>query len=215
MPLPEERLRIGLSMRETHAQGYAEVRDALAADWASFLHRALPGALWMPIPNVGQASVGLVEGWRLNGLILTGGEDLGTAPRRDATERALLAWFCSRTLPVLGVCRGMQLLWSEAGGQLRPVHGHTAVRHEVQACDEIQGVTRAGQRREVNSYHAWGLQAGSMQTYRPLWISADGELEAIYAAQGRTVGVMWHPEREPEPDPHDRQLLRWLFGTRS
>jgi N5-(cytidine 5'-diphosphoramidyl)-L-glutamine hydrolase len=213
MPLPEKRLRIGLTMREVHAAGHAEVRDALAADWASFLQRVLPEALWMPVPNAGQDAARLVEGWRLNGLILTGGEHLGAAPRRDATERALLAWFGSRGLPVLGVCRGMQLLWAEAGGTLRPVAGHTAIRHEVQACGDLEGVVITGQRREVNSYHAWGLEAGSTRAYRPLWRSTDGEMEGMHGVQGRTAAVMWHPEREAEPDPCDRELVRWLFGA--
>ena len=84
--------RIGLTMRVVAAQGYAEERDALAWDWHRFLATVFPDACWLSIPNLGNRVDDYVREWRIDGLILTGGNDLGSAPLRDMTEKALLGY---------------------------------------------------------------------------------------------------------------------------
>ena len=67
--------------------------------------------------------------------VLTGGNDLaalgGYAPERDATENALLDAVESRGLPVLGVCRGMQLIQQRCAIPLRRVTGHVTTRQTI------------------------------------------------------------------------------------
>ena len=79
-------LRIGVSMRVTKAVDYFEKRDALAQDWQNFLSEYLPEAISMPLPNLGEQIIqDVVEPWRINAFILTGGDDLGVFPERDIT----------------------------------------------------------------------------------------------------------------------------------
>jgi putative glutamine amidotransferase len=197
-----EPLRIGLTMRVMQAPGYDEPRDALAQNWAAFLQAAFPqGAAWLPVPNLGAAAVrSYCEAWDLNRLILTGGEDPGVAPLRDETERALLAWARERRLPVLGVCRGMQMMTLAAGGALKPVAGHVRTRHALQG-------PLAG---EANSFHAFS-PAGCPPAYRVLASAEDGEIEAIGHERLPWFGWMWHPEREPSPRAADLARLREIF----
>lgn len=209
-------LRIGVTMREVQAEGYFEPRDALARDWGRFLDAAIPDAAWLPLPNLGAPGVeAFCAKWRLNGLILTGGEDLGVAPVRDETERALLRYFLQRHQPVLGVCRGLQLLWSEMGGQLETKAGHRATRHAL----TLASLPEAGVEQrvvEVNSYHNYCLRPpGSSMLEHPSTFAraADGTIEGVAFRDGRVVGVMWHPEREPQPEPFDVALARKLFHT--
>src|SRR5947207_15010571 len=111
--MPNE-LRVGLTMREVHPEGYDEPRDALARVWATFLQTALPDAVWLPVPNLGPAAAPrFCDQWGINALILTGGEDIGVSPARDATERGLWRHFMRNDRPILGVCRGLQLMWTE------------------------------------------------------------------------------------------------------
>jgi putative glutamine amidotransferase len=102
-------------MRTVEASGYLEQRDAIAHDWPRFLKFALPDVPWLLIPNLGaQDAVRFCESWNINRLILTGGPDIGEDRLRDETEAELLNWAERSKHPVLGICRGMQLMAARA-----------------------------------------------------------------------------------------------------
>ncbi|MFT3733893.1 MAG: gamma-glutamyl-gamma-aminobutyrate hydrolase family protein [Rhodocyclaceae bacterium] len=202
-------LRIGISMREANASGYDEPRDALARNWGVFLATVLPDAAWLPVPNLGAAGVQkFCEQWQLNALILSGGEDVGTSPLRDETERALLALATRHQWPVLGVCRGLQLMWLEYGGTLGKRDGHAGARHGMQ-----------GSPRELNSFHHNTLDESGWQAPATLRVFAraqDGSAEGVAFGQPcRWLGVMWHPEREATAHPDDMDMLQGLFASKN
>lgn len=180
---------------------HGERRDALDQRWWPFL--ATCGVLPVPVPNDAELAVALAERAGAAGLLLTGGNDIGTAPERDATERRLVAWAEARGLPVLGVCRGMQMLLTLAGAALEPVTGHVAVRHAIRLGDEP---------REVNSYH--GLAARAVAGELEAWgVAEDGAVEAVRHRTRPTLGIMWHPEREEPFQAADVALFRSHFHT--
>ena len=195
-------LRIGVTMRVLEAQGYYEPRDALAQNWSSFLHAALPNAAWLPLPNLGANGIRTYcRNWGVNRLILSGGEDIGVSPVRDDTEQELLNWARAGSIPVLGVCRGMQMMAMNAGVSLKPVEGHVRTRHKLLG-DSV---------REVNSYHNYGLTEcprGFEVTAR----SEDGEIESIRNSELHWQGWMWHPEREQPLQPNDIENIQRLFS---
>jgi gamma-glutamyl-gamma-aminobutyrate hydrolase PuuD len=195
-------LRIGVTMRVVEAEDYYEPRDALAQDWGNFLSTAFPDAAWLPVPNLGANKVrAYCDKWRINRLILTGGENIGVSKLRDETEQALLVWAREHSVPVLGVCRGMQIMAVTAGATLKPVAGHVSRRH-ILTGDFVH---------EVNSYHNYGLAACPLN----FEISArteDGEIEAIRHSELHWEGWMWHPEREKPFQSYDIEYLRGLFS---
>lgn len=199
--MPNNGLRIGVTMRVLEAQGYHEPRDALAQVWSNLLGAALPDAAWLPLPNLSANGIRVYcEKWRINRLILTGGEDIGVSPIRDETEQDLLSWAKESAVPVLGVCRGMQMMAVWAGVALKPVEGHVRTRHILQG-DFVH---------EVNSFHNYGLAACP----RGFEVSArteDGEIEAIRNTEFHWEGWMWHPEREKPFQSTDINRLRRLF----
>lgn len=198
----ECRRKIGLTMRIVEAQGYLEPRDAIAHDWPRFLQEALPGLDWMFLPNLGAAHIGeYCAAWGISALILTGGEDIGTAPLRDSTERSLLVWAESKHFPVLGICRGLQVMATSAGATLRQVVGHVQQRHVI---------SENAKEREVNSYHSWGLSECPVG-YTVIARAADGEIEAIRNDSANWEGWMWHPERELHFDELDIKRIRDIF----
>ncbi len=208
-------LRLGLSMRVVAAPGYREDRDALARDWGVFMSRVMPEVSWLPVPNLGRAVVDYVAGWGLNGFILTGGNDLGEAPIRDETEKALLDYALEHSLPVLGVCRGLQMMCHYFGRAVTPcpVEDHVAVRHPVRLVDPP--FTEMDESMTVNSFHERCVGRASDFT-GPLTafaVSPDGLVEGAYCREKKLLGIMWHPERNHPSAEADMRLVRAFFGV--
>lgn len=199
-------------MRTELAGAHREARDGIAQDWGRFLQWALPEAAWLPVPNLGAGIDRFAGAWGLDGLILTGGEDIGASRLRDETEQALVTWAEQAAVPVFGVCRGLQLLWTLAGGDLVPAVGHVAVPHAIHIADD--GPAGLSGERTVSSFHRWklGPSERAEQRWRALALTCDGDIEAAVVPDRRWCAVMWHPERELPFQDHDRRLVRWTFG---
>ena len=208
-------LRVGLTMRQADALDYAEPRDALARDWWAFMAFALPEARCLAIPNLGADTVAFAEDWRIDAVVLTGGDDLGRSPERDASERALLDWCAATGRPVFGVCRGLQLLHDHHGGRLAPIgsSAHVARRHALTLAPSWARALAGAAAIEVNSDHQVGIRHDALT---PPWAAFaetdDGWVEGLRHAARPQTGVMWHPERERPYRAFDRRLLRDSFG---
>lgn len=177
-----------------------ERRDALDQRWGNVCASA--GFAMAPFPNHPAAAVDLFRRLGPIGLILTGGNDLaalgGDAPERDATELALLDCAASGAVPVLGVCRGAQLLVHASGGTLTRVPRHAGTRHDI---------SYGSQKFDVGSYHDWGIaKLGSGQIATAT--ADDGSIEGFRSVDGRVTGIMWHPERETPARAVDLDLFR-------
>jgi N5-(cytidine 5'-diphosphoramidyl)-L-glutamine hydrolase len=194
---------VAITQRVTVVPEYGERRDCLDQAWPRFI--AACGLLPLPLPNVVEVALAMCGDSDLAGLVLTGGNDLaalgGDAPERDATENALLDAAESRGLPVLGVCRGMQLIQQRCAVPLQRVEGHVTQRQIVHI---------DGEPTEVNSYHRFGAR----ESRPPLevWaVAADGVVKAIRHTARPTIGIMWHPERNTPFTANDVALFRRVF----
>ncbi len=209
---------IGLTMRivtEYYPSGAHEKRDALAHDWADFLRFALPSVTWVALPNEGEDTVLRAKDLGVQGLVLTGGNDIGEQVQRDVSERALLTWAREEKLPVLGICRGAQMLNVFCGGSLAHVHfvqKHANTRHSLTLREEFQSLLPA----EVNSYHMYGItKDGLAPALRAVALAQDESIEAFMHKNLPWLGLMWHPEREKKYSEHDIELFHALFVQRA
>ena len=178
-----------------------ERRDALDQDLVRFVSSC--GYLSMPIPNI-LLSVNQLYDWlkviQPSAIILSGGDDIGCFPERDSTENYLLDYACQNGLPLLGICRGAQLMGIWSGAKLKTIDGHVNSRHH------INGIIR----REVNSFHNQTLT--TIPTgFKILAYSEDGEIEAFGHTRLPWEGWMWHPEREKNFDKRDIERVRVLM----
>ncbi|HKX60240.1 MAG TPA: gamma-glutamyl-gamma-aminobutyrate hydrolase family protein [Verrucomicrobiae bacterium] len=206
--------RIGLTMRVAQAEAYKEARDCLAQDWSEFMAAALPSVHWLPVPNLGQAVADYARDWELDGLILTGGNDLNESSLRDETERALLRYAIDENLPVFGVCRGLQLIQSFFGGDLQPCsrQEHVGVQHVVRVTANPGRWSPPLEIREVNSFHAWAVPLeGLAPDLRAFAATTDGWAEGVMHADSPITAVQWHPERMRPFASTDCDLVRELF----
>jgi putative glutamine amidotransferase len=180
--------------------------DAVDQRWCRFLQQC--GLAAVPVPNDVPAAVRAVEDLPVSGIVLTGGPSLcaygGDAPERDATELALIELALRRRLPLVGVCRGMQVLQHRFGVGLRRVPGQVADR-QVLVVD--------GRQRVVNSYHDWA----ATDSRPPLrtWVTGPGQVvKAVRHETAPLVGIMWHPERMAPFAAEDRDLFRSCLEVR-
>lgn len=206
--------RIGITMRVVEAEGYREPRDALAQDWGTFMAKALPDASWMPLPNLGAETVALAESWELNGLIFSGGNDLGQSPKRDETEEALLSWAQDKNVPAFGVCRGLQLFARHLGSAVSLCSEHSGRAHEVTLTSDSHLGTFGGHTLTVNSYHNQCVKKVDLGADAIVLAEAsDGSVEALRGQNENFLAVMWHPERQHDgPSALDQHLLNLSFG---
>lgn len=192
-------------------------RDVWPDDWRAPLAAVLPDAAWWPLANDGTAAVGRFEALALDALVLAGGNDIGACARRDETERSLLLHCAARGLPVLGVCRGLQLVQTVFGGRIaRAPEAHDAGReHGIDVIDERARRLLRTASFTAPSYHRFGVPAGSLAPALEPWcVSHDGWVEMLAHASLPIVAVQWHPERPlPRPEVAHR-LLRGFAGAR-
>ena len=199
-----KRLRIAISQRNDVIDGRNEVRDALDTRLSKLIWDL--GFLPLPLTSGIATPQHYLEDLAPDGILLSGGNDIGCAPQRDAIEHASLDYASKHDLPVLGICRGMQFINHYLGGSLRAVTGHTAVNHQ------IHGPLVGKALRVVNSYHDQGMYAEDLGDglEAVVWTD-DGVIEALRHRERRWLGIMWHPERCPEIEMIDFDMIRNFY----
>jgi putative glutamine amidotransferase len=144
----------------------------------------------------------------LDGVILAGGADYGERPDRDAFEIALGLAAMEGDVPLLGVCRGMQLMNLARGGtliqHLPDVLGHEDHRavpgafgdHDVRLVEGSLAARAAGATSHpTKSHHHQGVDQIGEGFEVTGWATVDDLVEAIEDPTRRfALGVQWHPE---------------------
>ncbi|MFS0734175.1 gamma-glutamyl-gamma-aminobutyrate hydrolase family protein [Microbacterium sp. 1P10UB] len=183
---------------------------------------------------VDAAASAVLEG--IDGLVLTGGMDVQpelygaerdprtdpARPDRDAWELALYRGAEARRMPVLAICRGLQLVNVARGGTLHQhlpealgteryrIGGGVFATNtvEVSSDSRLAGMLGAGP-FAVHSYHHQGVDRLG-EGLVPVAAADDGLVQAFESAPGESylIGVQWHPEENIE----DRRLFAGLVG---
>ncbi|MGN0233498.1 MAG: membrane dipeptidase [Bacteroidaceae bacterium] len=161
----------------------------------------------------------------VDALLLSGGGDLnpllmgeepipalhGVCPERDAQELWLVRHACHRQMPILGICRGIQVLSAALGGRnyqdiytqhkAQQVLKHSqemrrdAVSHTVSVEQDslLYSIVQSGN-LAVNSFHHQAVSNPGSQL-KAVAHSSDGIIEAVESAEYKPIlGVQWHPE---------------------
>lgn len=224
---------IGLTTyAEPHRYGGRELPSVLLpAAYVRAVHASGGRAVLIPSDDAGADVLD-----HLDGLLLTGGSDVEPSrygetphetvvsrPQRDAAELLLLRAALDRDLPVLGVCRGLQVMAVNYGGRLhqhlpdalgsdrhRPDGEPRYGRHSVRVEAGTLSHKVLGEELSVNSFHHQGL--ADPGTLKPTgWCPEDGLIEVAEDPAHRFVlGVQWHPE-----DTDDHRVFAALVEAAS
>jgi putative glutamine amidotransferase len=189
------------------------------------------GATAVVLPPTATSDAEVLD--RLDAVVFAGGADLdpalydqpaheqttGLRPDRDAAEVPLMRAALDRDLPLLGICRGMQILSVVSGGALEQhlpdVVGHEGHRpepgiygsHGVRLAPGSLAHRLLGDEVSVPSYHHQGLASAGSLTVTG-W--ADDESPEVVEDPTRrfALGVLWHPEAGDDP-----RLFEALVGA--
>ena len=196
-------------MRIADSPDYSEPRDAISQEWAILLESW--GMMPLFVPNLLGDIPAYIDHFKPDALVLTGGDDIGATPDRDNTEAQMLDYALQATLPVLGVCRGLQMINTLVGGALVKVEGHVNSRHKITLAPAWKKTY--GDAPEVNSYHGLGVETDGLASgLVAIATDADGHVEAFCHGEKPVAAVMWHPERGAASQG-DRRLLSKMIKT--
>lgn len=177
---------------------------------------AIASACGRPVIVPPGAGVDLLD--VLDGLVLTGGGDVDPAryggapgsafdvdPGRDGDEIAVVRAASAARVPLLGVCRGLQVLAVAFGGTLRNgvAHVHPEAGHPVATTPGSLIRALVGERPTTSALHQQAV-ADPGPLWAPTAWTDDGVVEAIEpTTDWPALGVQWHPELHWNPWPRD------------
>ena len=127
------------------------------------------------------------------------GMDTSVDQHRDEREWELMRWFCENKKPVLGICRGMQVIDVFFGGtlfrNLGTAHVHDNTLHTIITAESGRLRPLLGEKLAVNSYHHQAIRTLGANLHVTAVSDADGVIEAIEHDTLPVMAVQWHPER--------------------
>lgn len=189
--------------------------DFLYLDYTEYFGRE--GVSLIPVSNAEANPGTCFDRYGAEGLVLSGGNDIGSFPERDRQEGLLLDAALERGLPVFGICRGMQFVNRYFGGAM-PVEirkvlpgaaEHVASEHPLEVVDA--GMAGLVKKKEImtNSFHNYGVTRGELSPeLRVVAVSrGDGVIEALCHKEYPMAAVQWHPERKSPDDSVNSKLV--------
>ncbi len=203
--------KIAITQRIIQNETFPEIRDALDIRWAQLFSKL--NILPVIIPNYYDPEVFLTE-INVQGVILSGGNDLFTISNdeiskvRDTTEQKIINYCSKNNIPLLGICRGMQLLGHTFGGQLKKSDKHVGTHHQIKINNSSRFANELSELGTVNSYHNWCIEKIPSDFVASAF-SEDGFCEAMEHKSKNIFAQMWHPERETE---FELQIIKKIFN---
>ena len=135
---------------------------------------------------------------KINLLILTGGNDIISNKKesliRNKIEKNLIKKAIKKKIPILGICRGAQLLNISFGGKIKKVRNQMRTRHNIYITknDIIKKKIL-----NVNSFHNFGIKKNNLsKKFVKIAFDKENNIEMFVSKKHKIIGVMWHPERE-------------------
>ena len=136
-----------------------------------------------------------------DGILLSGGNDIGQTKLRDNLEFDLLNWALKNFKPVFGICRGLQIINKFQGGNISKIKNHLRVRHKLKGINIFNN-------KDVNSFHNYHVNSDTIgEELIPLAWTNDQCIEALRHHKHPWLAIMWHPEREIPFKEFDLNLI--------
>ena len=137
------------------------------------------------------------------GIILSGGGNPLKKDLRYNLENKLIKLSIKKNIPIIGICRGAQVLNTFFGGKLKKIKNHVRKKHR------IFGPLIKKANITVNSYHDFGFSKKILgKELKLLAYSKDNVVKSFCHKKYKFLGIMWHPERYKNIRPFDKRLIQ-------
>jgi len=207
--------RLGITQRVDNILEYSERRDSLDQNWYTFSLQL--DFFPFPLPNlITEKNFNYLTDLKLDAFILSGGNSItkldpltrDSAPERDNFEKLLLENALHNNTPIVGICRGMQMINTYLGGELEKTKDHVNVYHSL-----ISNNKNYDFPKKVNSFHEWIIpKSGLADTLEPIAYDNNGNIEAFVCKEKKILGIMWHPERDIPFNELNIELIKKFFS---
>lgn len=208
--------KLALSMRITEASNYFEMRNSLAFEYIEFFEKL--GFLVIPIPNNSIYTEEYLEELNVNGIVLTGGNNVNPSlykgieelesvyVQRDELEGRLVDLAIKKNIPLLGICRGFHYINVHFGGSIsHNVKNHVKKDHVLISENELLN------NKPTNSFHNQAILEDNLSAdFKVIANAKDNVIEAICHKEHKILGIQWHPERQKIEQ--DKKLILDLFN---
>ena len=206
--------KIAVTQRLVENESYYEIREALDINYCRLIQAC--GLLPIILPYEVNFEQYFNE-FNLDGVLFTGGNDLYSvnsnelSKKRDQFERKLLSYCIEHDIPILGACRGMQLIADFFGSSLKRVDGEISTRDGLVVNQESKYANYLHKLVSVNSYHNFSIDQLSEELIVSA-VNSKGIIKAIEHKKYKIFCVMWHSEREEKFNDDEIRLIRDFFN---
>ncbi|RXJ55377.1 gamma-glutamyl-gamma-aminobutyrate hydrolase family protein [Candidatus Marinarcus aquaticus] len=206
--------KIAITQRLIDHTGDDEVREALDINYCKFMYEC--GFLPIALPYEVNFKSYFKE-LNIEGVLLTGGNDLNVcnpnelSNKRDEFEKQLISYCIEHSIPVFGICRGLQIIAHYFNSSFMDVENQIGTQHQLSVNPKSQYYGDLIKLDNVNSYHNYGIK----ELVSSLLCSAstkDGIIKAIEHRQYKIFAQMWHPEREKPFNQIQLNVIKNFFG---
>ena len=159
------------------------------------------------MPNNLSRTKKILDEIRPNGIILSSGGDPRKKDNRKKTEKTLIKYSLKKNIPLLGLCRGAQVLNLFFGGNIVKVKNH------VRKLNRIKGrLIKKNKKISVNCYHDYGIKFNSLgKSLKILAYTEDNIIECFKHKKNKILGIMWHPERFKNIRNFEKEIIKNFF----
>ena len=145
---------------------------------------------------------------------LSGGDNIGDNVERGKTEIEMIKFAMKNKIPLFGVCRGMQLINTFFNGTIseNSNSGHVGKPHNIDIMNPSLVSLFGHDKLEVNSFHNNLIKKDDIGDELDVFALSEKDftIEGCFHKKYPMIGVMWHPERNP--DENSIQLFQRIFS---
>lgn len=205
--------KIAITQRLIENESYYEIREALDIQWGKLLKELDFLPIVLPY---GVDFKSYFKYVKVDGIILTGGNDLASLSSnrlsviRDDFEKDLIRYAIDNNIPLMGFCRGMQIIGEFFNCSLKPIKDQVGIHHTLLVNKDSKYLSELEKIDKVNSYHNYAL----FDVKEEILISSTDEKNIIKAIEHKKYKIfaqMWHTEREYPFNGSELNLIKEFF----